>query len=512
MPISLFRRPARCAGALPILVLLLLLPAVLVPSAVAQEKADASIHIDWKQAPLISHTSTTLQVVVNPMLRRGSPIHDASFRALKSLGADYVRYVPWLPYPKLAVAELQPPSNGKTYWDFHLIDPMTLDFLHATEGHSRILNFSTIPAWMFKTEKPVSYPSDPDQVDWHYTQGTELRDPSLKQLAGYYARLVSWYTRGGFTDELGKYHKSGYHFPIQYWEVFNEVDIEHDTTPQQYTRRYDAVVAAIRKVDPSIKFIGLALASPRTDPKMFEYFLNPANHKPGIPLDLISYHFYATPTPEQTADNWQYSFFDQADGFLDSMRYIDQIRKRLSPSTETDLDEVGSILPQASTGRKPGSEVDIPRIYWNASGAVYAYVYLNAAKLGINVVGESQLVGYPSQFPSVTMIDWKTGKPNARFAVLRLLHTEMPPGIRFFKTTLHSRDVVGQAFKNGDARELLVINKRNRVETLALPPEFHSARMSIVDLDHPNLAAPTEWRGTSLPLPPFAVAVLRAEQ
>jgi len=38
-----------------------------------------------------------------------------------------------------------------TSWDFSLIDPMTIDFLDATKGHSVILNFSTIPAWMFKT-------------------------------------------------------------------------------------------------------------------------------------------------------------------------------------------------------------------------------------------------------------------------------------------------------------------------------------------------------------------------
>jgi hypothetical protein len=53
---------------------------------------------------------------------------------LHNFGLDFVRYVPWLPYPKLAVAELEPPANGKTSWDFSLIDPMTLDFLNAQKG------------------------------------------------------------------------------------------------------------------------------------------------------------------------------------------------------------------------------------------------------------------------------------------------------------------------------------------------------------------------------------------
>ena len=72
-----------------------------------------SIAIDWGKTIFISKSTATLQVVVNPMLRSGSPIHDGSFEALKDLGADYVRYVPWEPYPKLAVAKLDPPTRRR---------------------------------------------------------------------------------------------------------------------------------------------------------------------------------------------------------------------------------------------------------------------------------------------------------------------------------------------------------------------------------------------------------------
>ena len=140
--------------------------AVLLACAAMHAQSHSAIEIKWDAVSRVSKTTPTLQVVVNPPLRRGSAIHDAVFRALKDLGADYVRYVPWLPYPKLAVAELEP-----GVWDTSLIDPMTEDFLKATEGHTTILNFSTIPAWLFKTEKPVTYPADPDQVYWDYTQG-----------------------------------------------------------------------------------------------------------------------------------------------------------------------------------------------------------------------------------------------------------------------------------------------------------------------------------------------------
>ncbi len=184
-----------------------------------------TVQVQWNHIVAVSTSTPTLQVVVNPMLLPGAPLQEPAFRALHNLGADYVRYVPWLPYPRLAVAELEPPTDHQTFWDFSHIDPMLDGFMQATAGHSVILNFSTIPAWMFRTGKPVTYPRNPAQVDWDYEQGTELRDPSMQEVAQYYARLLGWYTQGGFRDELGQWHASGHHFKVAYWEILNEVEV-----------------------------------------------------------------------------------------------------------------------------------------------------------------------------------------------------------------------------------------------------------------------------------------------
>jgi hypothetical protein len=454
------------------------------------------LEIKWNAVSRVSQTTPTLQVVVNPPLRRGSAIHDAVFRALHDLGADYVRYVPWLPYPKLAVAELAPGA-----WDTSLIDPMTVDFLDATKGHTTILNFSTIPAWLFETDKPVTYPDDPDQVDWNYTQGKEIRKGGLPELADYYARLVSWYTKGGFTDKQGKRHISNFNFKIPYWEILNEPDFEHNTSAADYTARYDAISAAIHAVSPETKFVGLALAAPSDHPEMFEYFLNRKNHLPGTPLDMISYHFYATPSGGETPDTWQYSFFDQADGFFHTVRYVEQIRKRLSPATRTTLDEIGAILP----GDPEGKET-IPDAYWTATGALYAYVYVTAMRLGIDIVGESQLVGCPTQFPSVSMVDWNTGAPNARYWVLKLIHDHFKPGDKLVETGGSTGDILAQALVTPAGRALLVVNKRNAAKTIRLKEEWIGAHLSVVD----SSAAPrtTALEGREIALNAFAVAVL----
>src|SRR6266487_4826589 len=65
----------------------------------AEQAATAPITatVDWNNVARISKTTPTLQVVVNPLIERGSPIHDNVFRALKQLHADFVRFVPWLP-------------------------------------------------------------------------------------------------------------------------------------------------------------------------------------------------------------------------------------------------------------------------------------------------------------------------------------------------------------------------------------------------------------------------------
>jgi len=485
---------------------LIILSAVCTISAAAQSGA---LKVNWTKVIRESKTTPTLQVVVNPPLRRGSAIHDQAYREVKNLGAEYVRYVPWLPYPKLGVAELEPPTKEKTSWDFSLIDPMTIDFLDATRGHSVILNFSTIPQWMFKTAKPVTYPADPNQVTWNYTQGTQLRDPSMKELGDYYARLVSWYTNGGFTDELGKRHESGHHFKIDYWEVLNEVDFEHKMTPEQYTARYDAIVQAIHKVAPSTKFVGLALAAPSINPRMFEYFLDHRHHKAGVPLDMISYHFYAVPSSDETPEVEQFTFFDKADHFLDSVRYIDAIRKRLSPATRTTIDEIGSISADDTKQGEPGHVMQpIPNSYWNLSGAMYAYVFGNLASLGIDVAGESQLVGYPTQYPSVSMVDWNTGKGNARFRVLELLKKHFHPGDKIVETHLGNPYVYAEGFATRAGKhEVLLVNKRDR--TFEIPLGVSGATVEYVDqTTAENQPATEHLQSDQLTLKGLAVAVV----
>jgi len=478
------------------------LSALLLLSSSKTKAQNAAVKVDWNKVVTESKTTPTLQVVYNPYVRSNSPIYKGTFDALKNLGASYVRYVPWFPYPHAAVAELKEPTKTETFWDFTYADPTMEDIMKAQEGRSVVINFSTIPVWMFKTEKPVVVdPNNPDALVWDYNQGKELRDPSFKEVAAYFGRLISWYTKGGFTDELGKYHKSGHYYKIPYWEVLNEPDLEHKMSPEYYTKIYDAIVAEMHKVSPDTKFVGISVAH-ETDPNWFEHFLNPKNHKPGIPLDAISYHFYGHPVVDSVSV-YKYSFFEQANGFLDRVRYIENIRKRLSPHTITTINEIGNIIA-GHDYQKP-----ISPAYWNLSGAMYAYIYVELAKLGIEVAGESQLVGYPTQFPDVSMMDWTNGKPNSRYWVLKLLKDNFGPGDKLVSTSVNTPGVAAQGFATTKGKKLFLINKTDGNVQLDLPQGANNASVNYVDISTgDNPVASTQLSGSKITLTPFEVAVV----
>jgi hypothetical protein len=361
---------------------------------------------------------------------------------------------------------------------------------------------------MWTTAKPVTYPDDPYGLCWNYNQGVQLRDTTMKEVADYFARLFSWYTKGGFTDELGVFHKSGHNYNIPYWEVLNEPDLEHHIPVQLYTKMYDAIVFELKKISPQTKFVGLSLAYVR-DPAYFEYFLNAKNHKPGIPLEGISYHHYSRPSwPQQTIEEYQYPFFEHAESFLDKVRYIESIRKRLAPQVFTMINEIGVIL------RSPRESGPIHENYWNLAGAMYAYIFLELTKLGIDVAGESQLVGYPTQFPDVSMMNWDNGNPNARYCVLRLLKENFGPGDILMSTTVKGKGghVVAQGIKTKQGRKILLINKHNTEVQILLPAEAGISIIKQVDVSTAeNPPVQTVLSGNTYILKPFSLAVVEVK-
>ena len=86
--------------------------ALLVLSLPALTAADGpTITANWSNRTFTSKTTPTLQMVLNPLVSRASPIHDEVYRTLHTIRPSYARYQSWFPYPKMAVPEIDPPSG-----------------------------------------------------------------------------------------------------------------------------------------------------------------------------------------------------------------------------------------------------------------------------------------------------------------------------------------------------------------------------------------------------------------
>jgi len=83
------------------------------------------------------------------------------------------------------------------------------------------------------------------------------------------------------------------------------------------------------------------------------------------------------------------------------------------------------------------------------------------------------MVGYPTQFPSVSMVNWTTGEGTARYWILKLLIDNFQ-GKNPFNLLQTSNsdvsDIYAQGFITSDGiKKLLVINKRFSSFSVSIP-------------------------------------------
>ncbi len=496
-------------------------------AALSQQAAPQSVEITtrWDDVTTVARTVPTTQILAHAYTLRNSPIHDPLFKALEDLHTDDTRLQFWYSVTRQAVLEIKEPTATETFWDFTYADPLVADFYAHTAGKHH-MNITTIPRWMFQVA-PKQVPDDPAASFYAYTDDTRgdlLKDPTGRQIAEYQARIFQWYTQGGFTDEVGKFHSSGHHYKIDYWDVLNEPDFENKITVEQYTRIYDAVAEAIHKIDPHVEFFGPEVSG--SEVPWARYFLEAKNHKPGsLPIAWFTFHNYVD-APNDPA-TWHAKYFtdpakSETDGasarvFVDRIQQVLKIRDELSPNTKVIVDELGTFDDVKTTEeacRAPEPYQAFHPLYWNAIGANWAYIFIASERLNLPVFSMSQMIGYPTQCPSISMFDKDTAKPNAHYWVLHLIAQRFSPGAKLFTTTSSSADVEALSAATATERKLLLVNTTGAPVAVNLRKTFAAAgskplRAAFVD-GASGEQAPREERvaGEQITLAPFAVAVV----
>lgn len=328
--------------------------------------------------------------------------------------------------------------------------------------------------------------------------------------------MAEWYIRGSFTDEYGREHHSGHRLKIDYWEVLNEQEeLGHSLSPEIYTALYDAIVARLKAVDPSMKFSALAL-SDSAYINYFEYFLNARNHQPGVTLDMVSYHQYVFARTGKTPQQWQEDMFEQTDRFLLNVKRIERIRTRLSPTTKTFVSEFGvrwqpeddNTFAPLKGGKASSEDPAIPDGYWTLSASVFAYGYLGALREGVDLFAAAELVNYPGQLAGTTLIHWRTGEPNAVYRVVKMLHEELPSGGMLLQTEVKGQDLEAQAFRTPRGERVLLINKTLAPITITLSGLSGATLVAVDQTTNSSPPRQEAIEGGKIVLRPQAVAIV----
>jgi uncharacterized protein (TIGR03437 family) len=167
------------------------------------------------------------------------------------------------------------PLTAADTWDFTELNTMLSPIL-ATGDHSPEFQIGVAPAFLS-------------------AGNGQILPASIPAFAQMSANLVRYYNTGGFTD-AGTHYQSPTPYPVTWWGIFNEPDI-NGVTAAEYVTLYNTVVPAMAQADPSIKFVAVELAGAPSS--YLPAFANGVTAQ----VDVVAKHFYSTckqSDPDQT--------------------------------------------------------------------------------------------------------------------------------------------------------------------------------------------------------------------
>jgi hypothetical protein len=196
-------------------------------------------------------------------------------------------------------------TGAASDWDFTTADT-TVQPVLASGDHSPEFQIGTAPAWMC-------------DASGHLIVSAHAND-----FAAYAANLVRYYNKGGF-DWGGAHFQSPSAYPITWWGIFNEYNI-NGLSASDYLTLYNATVPAMLAVDPTIRISaleysdwGLGTGYAGDPMNALPTFLGTSSaNGVNTQVDVLSTHFYGTCNQKDS----DVTVFDQVPAFADNVRYF----------------------------------------------------------------------------------------------------------------------------------------------------------------------------------------------
>jgi len=234
-------------------------------------------------------------------------IHFPDVTPLTTLGPQHIRIQAVSQAVPLRTISNPPQASD---WDFTILDEVVKPILSAAD-HSPEFQIAVAP-------------NIPGLVD---SNGHLIvNSANLTTFSTYCANLVKYYNKGGFTWG-GTLFKSASAYPIIWWGIFNEYNI-NGLTAAQYGQLYNAVVPAMLAVDPTIKFSALEFADfglgtgDQGDPELFLPTFVAAQSAGGanVQVNIVSTHFYSSCNQKDT----DVMLFETVPEFVGNVNYFYQ--------------------------------------------------------------------------------------------------------------------------------------------------------------------------------------------
>lgn len=191
-------------------------------------------------------------------------------------------------------------GSNSTAWDFTVLDAITQPVLGVAD-HSPEFQIAKAPPFMYAGAG----------------NSNDFLDLTFQQFAAYAQNLVLYYNKGGFIAN-GQAYASPSPYPITWWGIYNEPNINNNLTPQQYVEMYNTVVPAMQAIDPSLKFVAVELADFSGQPQAWlPTFVN-GDGGVTAQVDAMATHFYSTCNQKDT----DAQLFSTIPGFVSDVAYF----------------------------------------------------------------------------------------------------------------------------------------------------------------------------------------------